>query len=65
MCEQYDWQGRRIGKKVYAWVSGNWSPTSDLRFVYDGWNLIAILNSDFSLLTSFIWGLEWRLILAP
>ena len=41
-----------------AWVSGNWSPTSDLRFVYDGWNLIAILNSDLSLRTSFMWGLD-------
>jgi len=32
--------------------------TNDLRFVYDGWNVAAILNSDFSLFTSFAWGLD-------
>jgi hypothetical protein len=29
-----------------------------LKFVYDGWNLIAILTSEFSLQTSFSWGLD-------
>jgi RHS repeat-associated protein len=29
-----------------------------LKFVYDGWNLIAILTSEFSLQTSFLWGLD-------
>jgi len=53
---EYDWQGRRISKKVGA--AGSGVATNDLRFVYDGWNLVAILNSDFSLLTSFAWGLD-------
>jgi len=53
---QYDWQGRRISKKVGA--AGSGVATNDLRFVYDGWNLAAILNSDFSLLTSFVCGLD-------
>jgi RHS repeat-associated protein len=30
--------------------------TNDVKFVYDGWNLIAILNSSFTLQTSFVWG---------
>jgi len=53
---EYDWQGRRISKKVGA--AGSGVATNDLRFVYDGWNLVAILNSDFSLFTSFAWGLD-------
>jgi len=53
---EYDWQGRRISKKVGA--AGSGVATNDLRFVYDGWNVAAILNSDFSLFTSFAWGLD-------
>ena len=55
---EYDWQGRRIHKQV--WGNTNWTgtPTNDLKFVYDGWNLIAILNSPSSLLQSFTWGLD-------
>ncbi|HRT59254.1 MAG TPA: RHS repeat-associated core domain-containing protein, partial [Candidatus Paceibacterota bacterium] len=43
-------------KKVGA--AGSGVATNDLRLVYDGWNLVAILNPDFSLLTSFTWGLD-------
>jgi len=53
---EYDWQGRRISKKVGA--AGAGVATNDLRFVYDGWTVAAILNSDFSLFTSFAWGLD-------
>jgi RHS repeat-associated protein len=55
---EYDSKGRRIRKQV--WSNPTWSgnPTNDLRFLYDDWNLIAILNSDFSILTSFTWGLD-------
>jgi hypothetical protein len=28
------------------------------KFVYDGWNLIGILNSSFQLQSSFVWGLD-------
>jgi hypothetical protein len=53
---EYDWQGRRIHKQV--WANTNWTgtPTNDVKFVYDGWNLIGILNSSFTLQTSFVWG---------
>jgi RHS repeat-associated protein len=55
---EYDWQGRRIHKQV--WNGPNWtgSITNDVQFVYDGWNLIAILNSSFNLQNSFMWGLD-------
>jgi hypothetical protein len=54
---EYDWQGRRIHKQV--WGNTNWSgyPTNDVKFVYDGWNLIAELNAtNNALLQSFVWG---------
>ncbi len=54
----YDRQGRRIRKQV--WDNANWSgnPTNDIRFVYDGWNLIATLNAQLSTLNTFVWGLD-------
>ena len=54
----YDPQGRRISKTVSNWVGSAWQLVSDERFVYDGWNCLAILNSSFSLLHSFTWGLD-------
>jgi RHS repeat-associated protein len=58
----YDHQSRRIEKKVTTWVTGtpgSWSTTPTItRYVYDGWNLLGIYNSAFSLQTSFIWGLD-------
>ncbi|HRT10484.1 MAG TPA: RHS repeat-associated core domain-containing protein [Candidatus Paceibacterota bacterium] len=54
----YDHQGRRVQKVVSSWNGSAYVPQYTNRFVYDGWNLVAILNSDFSLLTSFTWGLD-------
>ena len=54
----YDWKGRRIHKQV--WPNATWSgnPTNDIEFVYDGWNLLAVLNSPSSVRQSFVWGLD-------
>ncbi|MDT8388979.1 MAG: RHS repeat-associated core domain-containing protein [Lentisphaeria bacterium] len=43
----YDYMGRRVEKKVYTrpTIADIWSLTSDLRYIYDGWNLIAELAS--------------------
>jgi len=54
----YDQQGRRVQKVVSTWNGSAYVPQYTNRFVYDGWNLVAILNSDFSLFTSFAWGLD-------
>ena len=54
----YDYQGRRLTKIVSTWNVSAFVPQSTNRFVYDGWNCIAILNSSFSLLNSFVWGLD-------
>jgi RHS repeat-associated protein len=59
----YDAQGRRIAKKAYSWnpTPGFWMLASDLRFVYDGWNLVAEFNvqgSTFNVQRSYTWGLD-------
>ena len=56
---EYDWQGRRIHKQV--WGNTNWTstPTNDVKFVYDGWNLLAELNAtNNAVIRSFMWGLD-------
>ncbi len=57
---EYDWQGRRIGKKVWNNTGGTGTPATHLKFVYDGWNLIAELdgNNANAVKRSFIWGLD-------
>ena len=54
----YDDQGRRIRKQVLAWANGAWQPSTETRFVYDGWNLVAELNGNNALQRSYIWGLD-------
>jgi RHS repeat-associated protein len=56
----YDAQGRRVQKKVSTWSGGQWSVVSDLRFIYDGWNLLAELNglSGNAVARRFVWGLD-------
>jgi RHS repeat-associated protein len=54
----YDYQGRRISKTVSNWVSGAWALLSDARFLYDGWNLLAELNTQNSPLNTYLWGLD-------
>jgi RHS repeat-associated protein len=58
----YDCQGRRVGKKSYSGSTVlGWTLTSDRRFLYDGWNLIAELATDNGQLTTdktYTWGLD-------
>jgi hypothetical protein len=53
----YDSDGRRISKKVFAWNSQslNWELSIQRHFVHAaGFNLLAELNPDQSLMTSFV-----------
>jgi len=50
----YDWEGRRI-RKVVSVVD---VPISTNSFIYDGWNLIAVLGPQPSVLESFTWGTD-------
>jgi RHS repeat-associated protein len=54
---QYDDKGRRIRKTVYE--NGSSTPSLDLKFLYDGWNLLCELNAtNNNLVRSYIWALD-------
>ena len=54
----YDYMGRRIQKIVSTNNGGAWVASYTNKFVYDGWNLVAILDSQSSILVSFTWGTD-------
>ncbi len=63
----YDYRSRRIQKAVYAWGSAvstngytNYMYTNIYTntFLYDGWNLVATLNTASSLQNSYLWGTD-------
>ena len=56
----YDTQGRRIEKKVWNNTTGTGTPTTYLKYIYDGWNLIAELNGNSSnaKVRTYTWGLD-------
>ena len=56
----YDWQSRRVSKKVSDWnvASNAYVLSTNLLFAYDGWNLVAILNSSLRAQISFAWGTD-------
>jgi RHS repeat-associated protein len=54
----YDHMARRIQKKVYVWnlPTSSYQLQSVTKFVNDGWNLMAELNSSNALIRSYVWG---------
>ncbi|EIP98839.1 RHS repeat-associated core domain protein [Opitutaceae bacterium TAV1] len=56
----YDYMGRRVGKRVIEKPADGrpWLLTSDLKFVYDGWNLVAETKADGTFVRSYAWGLD-------
>ena len=55
---EYDYVGKRIRKKVWNNTAGTGTAALDRKFIYDGWNLVAVLdgNNNNALLQSFCWG---------
>ncbi len=53
---EYDWQGRRIHKQVWNNTQQTGTPTLEQKYVYDGWNLIATLNSSSAITAAYTWG---------
>ncbi|MEI6394028.1 MAG: RHS repeat-associated core domain-containing protein [Verrucomicrobiota bacterium] len=54
---EYDSKGRRIHKQVWPNTGGSGNPTNDVKFVYDGWNLLADLNAtNNAVIRSYLWG---------
>lgn len=63
----YDAQSRRIRKAVYQQGTENgelvWQSVEDLRYLYDGWNVVAEFNlkpetSNLELVRSYAWGID-------
>lgn len=54
----YDWQGRRIQKKVSMWnvATNSYQLSAQTKFVYQGWNLIAELNGSNAAVRTYAWG---------
>ncbi len=54
----YDWIGRRTSKTVSNWnqSASTWAQTTQLGFVYNGWNLVGELGTNAMLLKSHVWG---------
>ena len=55
---EYDAQSRRTGKKVWNNTGGTGTPAVQQKFLYDGWNLVAMLDATSALLASFTWGTD-------
>ena len=61
----YDYMGRRVRKEVFAWDdgAGDWAATAttDLKFVYDGWNVVQVLDGTTTgdpVTRQYTWGLD-------
>src|SRR5947199_171003 len=52
----YDAGGRRASKTVSSWNGSSFANPSTVRFVYDGWNVLAILDPNSAVTKSFVWG---------
>jgi len=55
----YDYMGRRV-EKTYKIYSGGWQVQSGypVRFVYDGWNPVLVLNGSNETVRKYTWGLD-------
>ncbi len=54
----YDFQGRRIQKIVSTWNGSAYMAASTNKFLYDGWNLLAELNSTNGVVRTYLWGTD-------
>lgn len=59
----YDYQGRRVSKTLSTWdtATSSWQVTAGNRYIYDGWNLIAELDTQTTPITlknTHLWGTD-------
>ena len=57
----YDGMGRKVHVTESQYVSGQWTVTSDLWYLYDGWNCVAeidLQSSSRQVIKSYTWGLD-------
>jgi RHS repeat-associated protein len=54
----YDFQGRRVSKRVWSNRGSTGTPDVTLKFLYDGWNPVSALNASGSVVATYTWGLD-------
>lgn len=56
----YDAQGKMIRRLASIWSvgSGSYQTSADNRFICDGWQQLADLNSGGTLITDYVWGMD-------
>ena len=56
----YDYMGRRVCKRVETFNGTSWPETGDELFVYDGWNVVMVLNANEQneVMREYTWGLD-------
>ncbi|HWA09836.1 MAG TPA: RHS repeat-associated core domain-containing protein [Opitutaceae bacterium] len=57
----YDYLGRRVAKKTYAWSGSAFALSSETRFIYEDWNLVAdyaVSGGTFTTAHRYVWGLD-------
>jgi len=57
----YDYMSRRIRKRLYTHDGNNWQLSEDLRFVYDQWNPVLVLDGNNEVHRKYTWGLDLSL----
>lgn len=54
----YDFQGRRVSKRVWSNRGSTGTPDVTLKFLYDGWNPVSALNASGAIIATYTWGLD-------
>lgn len=55
----YDGMGRRVQRQdLSGWSGGAYQTTNVVRFVYDGWNVLAELSAANAVSNYYVWGLD-------
>jgi len=56
---EYDWHWRRIKKVSHSGRNGSsYASVATTKFIYDGWNLLAELDSSNNVVRSYVWGTD-------
>ena len=55
----YDHLGRRVHKTVQKYNGSSWTTNADLRFIYDGWNVVEVVDRSWGVANAkYTWGLD-------
>jgi RHS repeat-associated protein len=57
----YDYEGRRIDKKLSSWSGSAWVVATETRYAYENWNVVAeysVSGSTLTLTNGFVWGMD-------